>query len=43
MRLMRTVPNVRIEIMPGLGHYPGQENTADFIRIVQAFLAGIPV
>jgi esterase len=39
-RLMQTLPNVRIEIMPGLGHYPDQENTADFVRIVKAFLAG---
>jgi esterase len=39
-RLMETLPNLRIEIMPGLGHYPDQENTADFVRIVKAFLAG---
>jgi pimeloyl-ACP methyl ester carboxylesterase len=37
---MQTLPNVRIEIMPGVGHYPDQEDTADFVRIVKAFLAG---
>jgi pimeloyl-ACP methyl ester carboxylesterase len=42
-KLMQTVPGVRIVVMPGLGHYPDQEDTAGFIRIVQEFLAGKPV
>jgi pimeloyl-ACP methyl ester carboxylesterase len=37
-KLLRTLPDVRIAVMPGLGHYPDQESTAEFIRIVQAFL-----
>ncbi len=41
-KLMQTLPDVRIVVMPGLGHYPDQEATADFIRIVRAFLAGKP-
>lgn len=42
-KLKDTLPDVRVVVMPGLGHYPDQENTADFVRIVQAFLAGKPV
>jgi esterase len=39
-KLKATLPDVQIVVMPGLGHYPDQEATADFIPIVQGFLAG---
>ncbi|HEX4278823.1 MAG TPA: alpha/beta hydrolase [Bryobacteraceae bacterium] len=39
-KLKDTLPDVQIVVMPGLGHYPDQEATADFIPIVQSFLAG---
>ena len=39
-KLKEVLPDVQIIVMPGLGHYPDQEATADFIPIVQAFLAG---
>lgn len=38
-RLKETLPDVRIVVMPGLGHYPDQESTADFVRIVKEFLS----
>jgi pimeloyl-ACP methyl ester carboxylesterase len=38
-KLRATLPNVQIVVMPGLGHYPDQEDTADFVPIVEAFLA----
>ncbi len=38
--LKKTIPGVQIVIMPGLGHYPDQESTAEFLKIVKAFLAG---
>lgn len=38
-KLMETLPDVRIVVMPGLGHYPDQEATSDFMRIVKEFLA----
>jgi esterase len=38
-KLKETLPNVRIVVMPGLGHYPDQEATSEFIPIVQSFLA----
>jgi esterase len=41
-KLRETLPNVQIVVMPGLGHYPDQEATEEFVRIVQAFLAGKP-
>jgi pimeloyl-ACP methyl ester carboxylesterase len=37
-KLLRTLPDVRVVVMPGLGHYPDQESTAEFIRIARAFL-----
>jgi esterase len=37
-KLKQTVPNVRIVIMPGLGHYPDEEDTAGFMKIVTEFL-----
>jgi pimeloyl-ACP methyl ester carboxylesterase len=39
-KLKATLSNVQIAVMPGLGHYPDQEATEDFIRIAQSFLAG---
>ena len=39
-KLKLTLPDVQIVVMPGLGHYPDQEATAEFIPIVQSFLAG---
>jgi pimeloyl-ACP methyl ester carboxylesterase len=38
--LKETLPDVQIVVMPGLGHYPDQESTEEFVRIVKAFLAG---
>src|SRR5579885_272896 len=40
--LKKTIPGVQIVVMPGLGHYPDQESTAEFLKIVEAFLAGKP-
>jgi|SRR6185312_3324300 len=37
-KLKDTLPDVQIVVMPGLGHYPDQEATADFIPIVRRFL-----
>ena len=39
-RLRKTLPQVQIVTMPGLGHYPSDERPADFIAIVDKFLAG---
>jgi pimeloyl-ACP methyl ester carboxylesterase len=38
---LRTIlPQVSIVTMPGLGHYPSDERPADFLAIVDRFLAG---
>jgi pimeloyl-ACP methyl ester carboxylesterase len=37
-KLKDTLPDVRIVVMPGLGHYPDEENTAGFMNIVAEFL-----
>ena len=37
--LKKTLPNAKIVVMDGLGHYPDQESTAEFVKIVQAFLS----
>ena len=37
-RLKQTLPNVQIVTMPGLGHYPNEENTAGFLAIINPFL-----
>jgi pimeloyl-ACP methyl ester carboxylesterase len=37
-RLKQTLPKVEIVTMPGLGHYPNEENTAGFLAIVNPFL-----
>jgi esterase len=39
-KLKETLPDVQVVVMPGLGHYPDQESTEEFVKIVQAFLAG---
>ena len=37
--LRKTIPGVQIVTMPGLGHYPSQEQPSAFERIVKDFLA----
>jgi esterase len=37
-KLKDTLPNVQIVVMPGLGHYPDEEDTAGFMKIVTQFL-----
>ena len=37
-RLKKTLPDVQIVTMPGLGHYPNEENTPGFLAIVNPFL-----
>ncbi len=37
-RLSETLPHCRIVVMPGLGHYPDEEDTPGFLRIVEEFL-----
>jgi pimeloyl-ACP methyl ester carboxylesterase len=37
-RLKNTLPNCEVVLMPGLGHYPNEENTAGFLTIVNRFL-----
>lgn len=37
-KLKETLPDVRIVVMPGLGHYPDQEDTDGFLKILQGFL-----
>jgi pimeloyl-ACP methyl ester carboxylesterase len=37
--LRRALPQVEIVTMPGLGHYPSDEKPADFLAIVDRFLA----
>jgi pimeloyl-ACP methyl ester carboxylesterase len=39
--LRRVLPQVQIETMPGLGHYPNEEDRAGFGAIVDRFLGGI--
>jgi pimeloyl-ACP methyl ester carboxylesterase len=38
--LRRVLPQVQIVTMPGLGHYPNEEDPAGFTGIVDRFLAG---
>ncbi len=37
-KLKQTLPQAQIESLPGLGHYPSEENTKDFLLIVDKFL-----
>lgn len=39
--LTQTLPQVQIVTLPGLGHYPSEENTKDFLEVVDKFLAGV--
>lgn len=39
-QLKEALPDCQIVTMPGLGHYPHVEAPEEYIRIVQAFLAG---
>jgi esterase len=40
-QLKKTIPGVRIVTMPGLGHYPSQEDAPGFTKIVRDFLATV--
>ncbi len=37
-RLKQTLPNVEIVTMPGLGHYPDEDDTPGFLAIIARFL-----
>ena len=37
-KLKQTLPNVRIVVMPGLGHYPDEDDTAGFMKVAADFL-----
>jgi pimeloyl-ACP methyl ester carboxylesterase len=37
-RLKATLPNAEVVVMPGLGHYPNEEDTTGFLAIVNPFL-----
>ena len=37
-RLKQTLPHCEVVVMPGLGHYPNEEDTAGFLAIVNRFL-----
>jgi pimeloyl-ACP methyl ester carboxylesterase len=39
-RLKQTLPKIEIVTMPGLGHYPNEEDTPGFLAIVNRFLKG---
>ena len=39
-QLRKTLPRVELVTMPGLGHYPSDERPAEFLAIVDRFLAG---
>ena len=38
-QLKRTLPQVEIVTMPGLGHYPSEESPGEFLAIVDRFLS----
>ena len=40
-QLKQTLPQAQVVTLPGLGHYPSEENTKDFLETVDKFLAGI--
>jgi len=40
-KLKQTLPQVQIESLPGLGHYPSEENAKDFLVIVDKFMEKI--
>lgn len=37
-KLRTTLPNAEVVVMPGLGHYPNEEDTKGFLAIVNRFL-----
>jgi pimeloyl-ACP methyl ester carboxylesterase len=37
-KLKQTLPKVRIVVMPGLGHYPDEDDTPGFMKIASEFL-----
>ena len=39
-QLRKTLPRAELVTMPGLGHYPSDERPAEFLAIVDRFLAG---
>jgi esterase len=39
--LKQTLPQAQIVTLPGLGHYPSEENTKDFLEVVDKFLGGV--
>ena len=39
--LKRVLPQAQIVTLPGLGHYPSEENTKDFLDVVDKYLAGL--
>src|SRR5262245_17435333 len=39
--LRKVLPKVQIVTIPGLGHYPSEENPKDFLAIVDKFLDGL--
>lgn len=39
--LKQALPQVQIVTLPGLGHYPSEENTKDFLVVVDKFLEGV--
>lgn len=41
MDIRRELPQAEIVMMPGLGHYPSDEQPKEFLAIVNRFLAGI--
>ncbi len=41
MDIRRDLPQSEIVMMPGLGHYPSDEKPAEFLAIVERFLAGV--
>lgn len=40
-QLKRTLPQVEIATMPGLGHYPSEERPGEFLAIVDRFLSQV--
>lgn len=40
-QLKDTLPQVQIVTLPGLGHYPSEENAKDFLVVVDKFLDGV--
>jgi pimeloyl-ACP methyl ester carboxylesterase len=37
-KLKQTLPRVTIVVMPGLGHYPDEDDTPGFMKIASEFL-----